>query len=109
MMHEYEDGTKYEANMFETPELCKLPDKHGGFWKNYDGSFSAYKKWCETNYGADKKTCEQCGGKFKKGKCSVKDDPKKLKCKNLSPEFCASIGCKEKEGKCKGKGKFKKD
>jgi len=79
---------------------------------DFDGDFSAYRKWCGKQ---ESDWCTGCGGKWKNDKCNPPKDPKKLKCKKLSPEFCIPAECSKpvmkngKVKKCGGTSKLKLD
>merc|ERR1712173_196445 len=68
------------------------------------GKFDTFKSACGMQESEE--SCKGCGGKFKKGACSVTSmkSAKKVKCKKLSADFCTMVpGCTTKKDKCAGK------
>lgn len=72
-------------------------------------SLGDWQKLCKTK--RSKKTCQGCGGKFKKGQCRLNaKTSKKVKCKKLNDEVCGAIGCtvdrSGKKPRCTGSPNF---
>jgi len=78
------------------------PVEEPSFWDNWDGTFSHYRQWCETQTES-RTQCKACGGKLKNGECQITKQ-KQVKCKNLDSTVCKIVGCRYNSSKQKCTG-----